>query len=88
MSQMLALAEDTYARLLGLAQQQACTPEELIQRWLGDTEQAQYYHANQQMLAQGILASMPPTPEGPEAPFTPVELPGPPVSQAILDERR
>ena len=88
MGKVLELAEDTYARLLALAQQRACTPEELIHLLLVDTEQAQYYHANQQMLAQGILASIPQTPGGTEAAFTSVKLPGPPLSRTILDARR
>jgi hypothetical protein len=88
MGQMLALSEDTYERLLALAQQHACTPEEFLRTLLVNAEQAQYYHANQQMLAQGILASIPRTPDGTEAAFTPVELPGPPLSQTILDDRR
>jgi hypothetical protein len=88
MGKVLELAEETYARLLALAQQRACTPEELIHLLLVDTEQAQYYHANQQMLAQGILASMPRTVGGSEAAFTPVKIPGPPLSQTILADRR
>jgi len=88
MGKVLELAEETYERLLARAQQRACTPEELIHLLLVDTEQAQYYHANQQMLAQGILASMPQTPGGTEAAFTPVKLPGPPLSRTILDDRR
>jgi len=88
MGKVLELAEETYERLLALAQQRACTPEELIHLLLVDTEQAQYYHANQQMLAQGILASIPQTPGGPEAAFIPVKLPGPPLSRTILDDRR
>ena len=88
MGKVLELAEDTYERLLALAQQRACTPEEFIHLLLVDTEQAQYYHANQQMLAQGILASIPQTPGGPEAAFIPVKLPGPPLSRTILDDRR
>jgi hypothetical protein len=85
---VLELSEDTYERLLTLAQQRACTPEEFIHLLLVDTEQTQYYHANQQMLAQGILASIPRTPGGPEAGFPPVEIPGPPLSRTILDDRR
>ena len=88
MGKVLELSQETYERLLALAQQRACTPEELIHLLLVDTEQAQYYHANQQMLAQGILASIPPTPGGTEAAFTPVALPGPPLSRTILDDRR
>ena len=88
MSKMLALSEDTYERLLALAQGHESTPEEFLHRLLVNAEQAQYYHANQQMLAQGILASIPRTPDGTEAAFTPVELPGPPLSQTIRDDRR
>jgi hypothetical protein len=88
MGKVLELSEDTYERLLALAQQRACTPEELLHTLLVDTEQAQYSHANQQMLAQGILASIPRTPGGPEAAFTPVEIPGSPLSCTILDDRR
>ena len=88
MSKVLTLSEDTYERLLALAQEYECTPEELLRTLLVNAEQAQYYHANQQMLAQGILASIPRTAGGAEAAFTPVEIPGPPLSQTILDDRR
>ena len=64
MGKVLDLSEETYERLLALAQQRACTPEEFIHLLLVDTEQAQYYHVNQQMLAQGILASIPQTVSG------------------------
>ena len=62
MGKGLELSQATYERLLALAQQRACTPEELLHTLLVDAEQAQYYHANQQMLAQGMLASMPRAP--------------------------
>jgi len=88
MSKLLALSEATYERLLALAQERECTPEELIHTLLVDAEQALYSHMNQQMLAQGILASIPRTPGGAEAAFTPVEIPGPPLSQTILHDRR
>ena len=88
MGKVLELTEETYTRLLALAQQLQCTPEELIRLLLVNTEQAQYYYANQQMLTQGILASMPQTTSGPEAAFTPVKLPGPPLSRTILDDRQ
>src|SRR5437868_7318003 len=88
MSKVLALSEATYERLLALAQERECTPEELIHTLLVDAEQAQYYHTNQQMLAPGILASIPRTPRGAAAAFTPVAIPGPPLSQTILDDCR
>lgn len=88
MGKVLELSEETYERLLVLAQQRQCTPEELIHTFLVDYEQIQYYQANQQMLTQGILASIPRPPCGPEATFTPVEIPGLPLSCTILDDQR
>jgi hypothetical protein len=88
MSKVLELSEETYERLLVLTQQRQCTLEELIDTFLIDYEQTQYYQANQRMLAQGILASIPRTPCGLETAFTPVEIPGPPLSRTILDDRR
>jgi hypothetical protein len=88
MSKVVELSEEIYERLLVLAGQRQCTPEALIDTWLADEEQAQYYQANQQMVTQGILTSMPPTPMALEAAFTPVEIPGPPLSDTILGDRR
>ena len=88
MGKVLELSEETYERLLVLAQQRQCTPEELIHTFLTNYEQALYYQANQQMLAQGILASIPRTACGIEAALTPVDIPGPPLSRTILDDRR
>jgi hypothetical protein len=88
MGKVLELSEDTYERLRNLAQQRQCTLEELIHMFLVDHEEVQYYQANQQMLAQGILASIPRKPCGSEAAFTAVEIPGPPLSRTILDDRR
>jgi hypothetical protein len=88
MGKVLELSEEIYERLRVLAQQRQCTLEELIHTFLVDHEQVQYYQANQQMLAQGILASIPRTPCGSEAAFIPVEIPDPPLSRTILDDRR
>jgi hypothetical protein len=88
MSKVVELSESIYERLLVLAQQRQCTPEELIHTWLANDEQVQYYQANQQMVRQGILISIPPTPMSSAAAFTPVEVPGPPLSRTILDDRR
>jgi len=88
MSKALELSEELYERLLTLARQRQCTPAGLIDSWLAEAEQAQYYQANQHMVTQGILASMPPTPTASEAAFTPVQIVGVPLSQTILDDRR
>jgi hypothetical protein len=74
MGKVLELSEEAYERLMGLAQQRQCTPEELIHAFLTDHEQALYYQANQQMLAQGILASIPRTACSIEAALTPIEI--------------
>ena len=79
MGKVLELSEETYERLLGLAQQRQCTLEELIHTFLIDYEQVQHYQANQQMMTQGILASIPRTPCGSEVAFTV-------VSQILLRE--
>ena len=73
--------------MLDLAQQRQRSPEEVIHRFLVADEQARYTHANQQMLAQGILASIPTTLCGAKAAFTPVALPGPPLLRTILNDR-
>jgi hypothetical protein len=62
--QVLELSEETYERLPVLAQQRQCTPEEMLHTFLVDYEQVHYYQANQQMLAQGILTSIPRPPCG------------------------
>ena len=88
MSKALELSEELYERLMILARQRQCTPEGLIDTWLADEERAQYYQANQHMMTQGILASMPPTPTASDAAFTPVKIAGAPLSHTILDDRR
>ena len=40
MSKVLELSKETYERLLALAQQRACTPEELLHTLLVDAEQS------------------------------------------------
>ena len=56
--------------------------------WLAEEGQGLYYQVNQKMVAQGVLASMPSSPMASESVFTPVEIPGPPLSRTILDDRR
>lgn len=88
MSKALELSEELYERLLILAKQRQCTPEGLIDTWLAEEARAQYYQANQHMMTQGILASMPSTSTASEAAFTPVKIAGAPLSHTILDDRR
>ena len=67
--------------------------EEMLRLCLAAYEEALYERAHQQMLADGVLVSMPAPPllpgeteEGDD--FEPVELPGKPLSEIILEDRR
>jgi hypothetical protein len=88
MSKVLELSEETHHRLLELARQRRQTPEEIIRRFLIDYENAQYRQANQQMLAQGILASVPAAPSMGEDDFEPESMPGKSLSEIIIEDRR
>ena len=87
MGEMLELSEETHRRLMELAQQKHRTPEEVIREFLVSYENEQYQRANQQMLAQGILLSLPTTQPMEEDDFEPEPIPGEPLSEIILEER-
>ena len=93
LSTVLELSDDTYQQLTALAEQHHRTPEEMLRLCLAAYEEALYERAHQQMLADGVLVSMPAPPllpgeteEGDD--FEPVELPGKPLSEIILEDRR
>jgi hypothetical protein len=93
MGKVLELSEDTYHQLANLAQHQQRTLEEMLRLCLAAYEESQYQQAHQQMVAEGLLVSLPAPPllpgeteEGDE--FEPVELLGKPLSEIILEERR
>jgi hypothetical protein len=93
MGTVLALSEETYHQLTDLAQRQQQPVEEMLRLCLAAYEEALYERAHQQMLAEGVLVSLhaPPllpgeTEEGDD--FEPVELPGKPLSEIILEDRR
>ena len=88
MSKTLELSEDTYQRLIDIAQQQQCSPEEVIRTFLLEDEGSQYRQANQQMMAQGILTSLPTERPLLEADVEPESLPGKSLSEIIIEERR
>jgi hypothetical protein len=67
--------------------------EDMLRLCLAAYEEALYERAHQQMLADGILVSMPAPPLLPgetaeEDDMEPVELPGKPLSEIILEDRR
>jgi predicted transcriptional regulator len=89
MSKVLELSEETYQQLTDLAQQQQRTPEEMLRVCLATYEAARYARVHQQMIAEGLLAAVPTRPLPPEVEsFDPEEIPGPPLSETILEERR
>jgi hypothetical protein len=93
MGKVLELSEDTYYQLAALAQHQQRTLEEMVRLCLVAYEESRYRQAHQQMVAEGLLVSLPAPPllpgeteEGDD--FEPVEIPGKPLSEIILEERR
>ena len=91
MGTVLELSEETYHQLADLAQRQQRTVEDMLRLCLAAYEEALYERAHQQMLADGVLVSMPAPPLLPgetEEDVEPVELPGKPLSEIILEERR
>lgn len=87
MSRTIELSDETHKDLVELAQQQNKTPEDVIRQILTEYQAETYRQANEQMLAQGILASLPIrfSEEDDDEPET---LPGKPLSEIILEERR
>jgi hypothetical protein len=93
MDKVLELSEEVYHQLANLAQSQQQTLEEMLRLCLEAYEEAQYQRAHQQMIAEGVLVSLPAPPLLPgetedEDDFEPVEIPGKPLSEIILEDRR
>jgi hypothetical protein len=93
MGKVLELSEETYQQLADLAKYPQRPLEEMLRLCLLAYEQYQYHLVHQQMVAEGLLETLPPLPsltEEPEADedFEPVVIPGKPLSEIILEERR
>ena len=93
MGKVLELSEETYHQLADLAQHQQRTLEEMFRLCLAAYEEVQYQRADQQMVAEGLLVSLPAPPLLPgeteeDDDFEPVEIPGKPLSEIILEDRR
>ena len=93
MGKVLELSEETYRQLTDLAQHQQRSLEDMLRLCLEAYEEVQYQQAHQQMLAEGVLVSLPVPPLLPgktedEDDFKPMELPGKPLSEIILEDRR
>jgi hypothetical protein len=88
MSKVLNLSDETYQQLVDLAQQQKRTPEEMIRAFLLNYENEQYRPANQLMFTQGILTALPMDRALSEDEFEPESIPGKPLSEMVIEERR
>jgi len=93
MSKVLELSDDTYQQLTDLAQRQRQPMEDMLRLCLGAYEEALYERAHQQMLADGVLVSLPAPPLLPgeteeDEDVEPLEIAGKPLSEIILEDRR
>lgn len=93
MGQVLALSEETYQQLADLAQRQQRTVEEMLRVCLAAYEAALDERTHQQMLTDGVLVALPAPPLLPgeteeDDDVEPVALPGTPLSEIILEDRR
>jgi hypothetical protein len=93
MGTVLELSEATYHQLTDLAQRQQRPVEDMLRLCLAAYEAALYERANQQMLVEGILVTLPAPPLLPgeveeDDDFEPVEIAGTPLSEIILEDRR
>jgi hypothetical protein len=89
MSTILNLSEETYQQLADLAQQQR-TLEEMLRICLVVYEEHCFQQAHRQMLADGLLLPLPMLGQAAEADddFEPEPIPGKPLSEIILENRR
>jgi hypothetical protein len=79
--------------LADLAKYQQRPLEEMLRLCLLAYEQYQYHLVHQQMVAEGLLETLPALPSLTEEPeededFEPVGIPGKPLSEIILEDRR
>src|SRR5262249_25637108 len=93
MSKVLELSEKTYQQLATLAAYQQRPLEEMLRLCLLAYEQYRYHLVHQQMVAEGLLEALPPlhplhAGAGVTDDFEPEVLPGKPLSEIILEERR
>lgn len=90
MSKVLEVSEEIYQQFTALAEQQHRTPEEMLRLCLLAYEQYQYHLVHQDMVAEGVLETLPlllPL-DAEEDDFEPEVLPGKPLSDIILEDRR
>jgi hypothetical protein len=90
MGKVLEVSEETYQQLIALAEQQHHTPEEMLWLCLLAYEQYQSHLVHQDMVAEGLLEAIPlllPL-DAEDDDFEPEVIPGKPLSEIILEDRR
>jgi len=90
MGKVLEVSAETYQQLTTLAEQQHRTPEEMLRLCLLAYEQYQYHLVHQDMVAEGLLEAIPlllPL-DAEDDDFEPEVIPGKPLSEIILEDRR
>jgi hypothetical protein len=94
LSNVLELSDDTHQHFTALAEQQHRTPDEMLRLCLLAYEQYQYHLVHQQMVAEGLLEELPPlrpldaADAAADDDFEPEVIPGKPLSEIILEDRR
>jgi hypothetical protein len=90
MSTTLELSDTTYQLLADLAEHQQRPLEEMLRICLLAYEERCYQQAHQQMLAEGLLLPLPTADQFAAADddFEPEPIPGTPLSEIILEDRR
>jgi len=90
MGKVLELSEETYQQFTAMAEQQHRTPDEMLRLCLLAYEQYQYHLVHQQMVAEGLLEELPPLLplDAEDEDFEPEVIPGKPLSEIILEDRR
>lgn len=90
MRKTLELSEDIYQQFTTLAEQQHRTPEDMLRLCLQAYEQYQYHLVHQDMVAEGLLDALPLllSLDAEDEDFEPEVIPGKPLSEIILEDRR
>jgi len=93
MNKVLELSEETYQQLATLATAQQRPLEEMLRLCLLAYEQYQYHLVHQQMVAEGLLETLPPlhaldAVDAVDDDCEPEVIPGKPLSEMILEDRR
>lgn len=94
MSKVLELSDETYQQLATFAEYQHRPLEEMLRLCLLAYEQYQTHLVHQRMVAEGLLEALPPlrpldaADAAEDDDFEPEVIPGKPLSEIILEERR